>query len=345
MNNKRVAAILLVLCLGFSTIAIAGENSNLLVDEIMHGADIGKVGAMIDYGMDASSVARLHGVTPLMAAAFRGKRDIVKLLLKKGADPSVTINIVGFALPISDRNLLGGHSNAAALSRLRGFDVEELGGAGYSMSAFDFAVYGRHRAIAVLLPPYGPDGRVISGTELEQRIAVLSRASREYFFRKNLADIQSWLKVFMVATAMFYQEQGGFPGKTGSMDAGQIGKQTEAGSAWNMMGFGEYPSFPSAVVSVHYIPIGVGETGTADSYVLILQLNHISSGANDRLLIGLSPSADIVISGPETATASPIKLLSGQWVYHYSCHKLTDYPVDPRVLKAFTTSGVEMACH
>lgn len=345
--NKTMTVMWLVLCLGCSTIAMAGGSSTRLVDEIMYGGDIGKVEAIIDNGADISTVDGSWGITPLMAAAFRGKRDIVKLLLDKGADSSTTINLLGVAPLVSALNRFGDRNYIVDTLRSRGVDIRGLAGEGaeFLITAFDCAVLGNHRDIAVLLPPYGPNGKVLFGAALDQRVAALSKASKDYLVGKNVADINAVLDVIRTATTMFYQERGGFPGKQGSMYDHQYGQQVTAGSVWEMMGLSKYLNFPSTVVSVHYVPIRVGETGTADSYVLILQLDHIRPGASDGLLFGMSPSTDIVISSPATATASPFKLASGRWVYHYGCKKLSDQPVDARILKAFATFTAEMLCN
>lgn len=237
-------------------------------------------------------------------------------MLEKGANPNVVISGFGPAIPSKE-----------------GF-----------VSAFDIAVITDHPDAAKLLPAVGKDGSPLAGEARAQHMAMVTEAYNQYQVKSKLSKIVSSLDPIKVSMAMYYQEQGAFPGKKETLDPANSGKSLPPGSLWSMVGFTVYPALPPEVASLTYIPFGVGQAG-AESFGLVITFRNIKPDTVDGQLVGISPSDDMVITGPGSAASKGGGVRgSSALTFHYSCHQMTGRPVDPVVTKFFSNSGVQLVC-
>lgn len=308
--KKFFGLILPVLLFLLSSAANAAQDSNELFRAILDGASTPEVEALIRDNADAINPSDGE-ITPLMAAAVKGNSQMVKLLLAKGAKPNAT-------------------------AQLRGRTV----------TAFDMALLGGHDDVAELLPAYGPDGKVLQGEARKQRVQEDKEARKAMNKITRLNEILSWMDPVKLAQAMYYQEQGGFPGKAETYDRTYNGKPTPPDSIWNAVGFNYYPTLPPGIDSVSYIPFNVRQDGSAESFSVVLTLGNFGTSAIVGQLLAFSLSDDLVIKGSASATTNkpslPANVTSLTW--YYSCHQTTEQPVDSELREIFSNGGVPVNC-
>jgi len=169
--------------------------------------------------------------------------------------------------------------------------------------------------------------------------------SEEYVVKAKLDKVVRSLDTIKTAISMYVMEQGTFPGKADVITQANSGKPLPASSAWSDMGFSVYPTLPPEVLSLSYVPFNVQAKGGARSFAIVLVLNNIKPGTIDGQLIGFSPSDDMVITGPASATSAvgDIRGLTAL-TFHYGCHQMNSQPVDSLVTNFFTFAGAPMVC-
>lgn len=308
---KRIFTLsLLALLLSFSSAVIYAQDSDGLAQAILNGTNTNRVATLIRQGADVNS-SNTSGITPLMAAAAKGNVALVKLLLKKGANPNASIMVEG-----------------------------------ESLSAFDFALISGHYNLAKLLPAVGPDGKPLKGEARKLKIESDKEASKGYTTKRQLYKIFSWMDPVKTGLAMYFMENGGFPGKAETYDKTAFGKPAPSNSIWASLTFQQYPGISEGISSVSYIPFNVRSNGTAASFGIVITLDNFGSNTLDDQLLGLSPSNDMVITGPGKATSKsgrvPASTASLKW--YYSCHQMTAQPVAPQLREIFSNDGVPMVC-
>jgi hypothetical protein len=307
--KKVLKLALLALLLSTSAPAFCGDGSDNLADAISNGASTSTVAELIRRGADVNKADK-RGVTPLMAAAARGQLETIKLLLQKGANPNAVV---------SDGK--------------------------FSLSAYDVAVVTGHDDASKLLPIIGPDGKLLAGAAREQRLAQLDAARQDYLVKSKLAMVVSSIDPLKVALAMYYQEQGFFPVKKESLDPASAGSPLSDGSILGPLGFTVYPQFPSQVASVTYVPLNVNREGGASSFGIIIKLGNIRPDTIDGLLLGLSPSDDMVITGPGSASSRSGSIGDGTAIVtHFSCHQPGEHRADPIFTRFFGMPGAPLVC-
>ena len=62
------------------------------VFEDVENNNIGIIELLLKHGVDINGGVIVHGFTPLMGAAIQGKKELIELLLSKGANPNLTDN-------------------------------------------------------------------------------------------------------------------------------------------------------------------------------------------------------------------------------------------------------------
>lgn len=95
IGKAGVMALLMAVLALWATVAIAGVNEDLIM-AIEFGGDLPKVKRALANGADVNF--KLRGITPLMRASTWAHKDIVQLLLAKGADVNAKSNSGSTAL-------------------------------------------------------------------------------------------------------------------------------------------------------------------------------------------------------------------------------------------------------
>ena len=96
MSRKHLTASLLTLFLS-SVLALGQDAKQALNDQLYEAVrkgDVAAVTSLLDKGADVNAKFR-YGATALFKAAERGNADIVKILLARGADPTVKDSFYG----------------------------------------------------------------------------------------------------------------------------------------------------------------------------------------------------------------------------------------------------------
>lgn len=313
MNRLRCTALLAAMLLT-SSATWAGSKAVDLSAVMRHGATPGQIARLIRQGADVNH-RDASGVTPLMSAAMLGRADLVPVLLKAGA-------------------------RSDAVAKLDDMPV----------TAWDFAVVYRvishDDAILHVVPPIGTDGKALTGKQAVARIRPVIEAFGRQVVKARLNRVDGTMMYVAMALITYDVEHGGFPGTAGGVTSARSGQPVTPGSVWALLGAKNPPLAPQ-VAAVHYVPFAVGKGGKARSFGLIFTLQDIKAGTVDGQLVGLSPSSDMVISGPAAAQSAraQMDLKGGAFGFSYSCHQMTDKPVDPLVLAHFANAGHPITCH
>ncbi len=64
------------------------KRDTCILCSVVDRGDVAAIKEMLDSGVDPNGVSELQGFTALMGASFKGRGDIVKLLLAAGANPN-----------------------------------------------------------------------------------------------------------------------------------------------------------------------------------------------------------------------------------------------------------------
>lgn len=149
------------------------------------------------------------------------------------------------------------------------------------------------------------------------------------------------------ALSSYYQERGQFPSRKETLKAVNAGKPVHSNSVWQDLFFSVNPELPYVVSSLTYIPLSVSRNGGAQSYALVVTMKNDAPQALHGLLLGISPSPDVRVTGSNKARhrgagINPSRPLS----YYYSCHQQQAQPLDPAVTRTFANPGnQQLVCH
>ncbi len=174
--------------------------------------------------------------------------------------------------------------------------------------------------------------------------AVAIPAYQDYVVKSKLTKVTSTLDPIKTALAMYFQENGGFPGISDQITAGQTGQPTQ-GSVWNSLGFSTYPTLPAELYGIYYTPTGAATAGgPAATFALNLVMTNIRVATINGQTVSLSPTAGTSPSGTAgdnflytTITGSS----AIQWFYGCTSNAT---PMDAIVKRYFNNSGATLSC-
>jgi type IV pilus assembly protein PilA len=173
--------------------------------------------------------------------------------------------------------------------------------------------------------------------------AVAIPAYQDYIVKSKLTKVTSTLDPIKTALAMYYQENGGFPGATDSITTNDTGNQPSAGTVWNSLGFSIYPTLPAELNSIWYTPNVT--TGNSPTFAINLVLTNIKTLTIDGQTVSISPTSGTAPSSTsgDSFGASTITGSSAiQWFY--GCTKTGSGNVDAILKRYFNNSGVTLNC-
>lgn len=162
----------------------------------------------------------------------------------------------------------------------------------------------------------------------------------------KLIGIRSSLDPIQIALGIYIQERGNFPGKQETLTPADSGKPYAKDSIWGELGFSVYPSLPKEVASLTYIPLKKDKSGGATSFALVIAMTHVEPNSIDGTLLGVSPSADVVIGGATKARSRTGNLPGNSALrVYYSCHQQNGQPLDPSIARVFSNpDGKPIVC-
>ncbi len=174
--------------------------------------------------------------------------------------------------------------------------------------------------------------------------AVAIPAYQDYVVKSKLTKVTSTLDPIKTALAMYYQENGGFPGAVDSITTSDTGAQPSAGSVWNSLGFSVYPTLPAELNAVYYNPYTT--TGASGTFAINLILTNVKALTIDGQVVSISPTQGTVPSS-NTGANMPSSTITGssaiQWFY--GCTKGTNAGnVDAILKRYFNNSGTTLNC-
>jgi len=175
--------------------------------------------------------------------------------------------------------------------------------------------------------------------------AVAIPAYQDYVVKSKLTKVTSTLDPIKTALAMYFQENGGFPGITDQIIQNVSTGQPTAGSVWNSLGFSTFPTLPSELQAIYYTPTGVvGTGGSASSFALNMVMTKIKVNTIDGQTVSISPTAGTSPSG-STGDNFLFTTITGssaiQWFYGCTSNST---PMDAVVKRYFNNSGATLSC-
>lgn len=176
--------------------------------------------------------------------------------------------------------------------------------------------------------------------------AVAIPAYQDYIVKSKLTKVTSTLDPIKTALAMYYQENGGFPGVTDSILTGNVGQQPAAGTVWNSLGFSVYPTLPSELNAVYYTPSGVATGSTSGStFAINLVLTNIKVGTINGQTVSISPTQGTVPASTSTDTFSGTTITGSSAIqWFYGCYSSNGSAVDAIVKRYFNNAGQTLNC-
>ena len=171
--------------------------------------------------------------------------------------------------------------------------------------------------------------------------AVAIPAYQDYIVKSKLTKVTSTLDPIKTAIAMYYQENGGFPGISDAITG--TGTPT-TGSVWNSLGFSVLPTLPSELAAIYYTPSGVVGTA-ASTFALNLVLTNIKVGTINGQTVSISPTQGTVPASTSTDTFSGTTITGSSAIqWFYGCYSSNGSAVDAIVKRYFNNAGQTLNC-
>jgi type IV pilus assembly protein PilA len=175
--------------------------------------------------------------------------------------------------------------------------------------------------------------------------AVAIPAYQDYVVKSKLTKVTSTLDPIKTALAMYFQENGGFPGISDQITYGKTGQPT-AGSVWNSLGFSTYPTLPAELYGLYYTPTGMTTTGAqATSFALNMVMTNIKAGTINGQTVSISPTAGTIPASTTSDTFLQTTITGSSAIqWFYGCKATTASPMDAIVKRYFNNSGATLSC-
>lgn len=174
--------------------------------------------------------------------------------------------------------------------------------------------------------------------------AVAIPAYQDYVVKSKLTKVTSTLDPIKTAIAMYYQENGGFPGITDQITYGKTGQPSQ-GSVWNSLGFSTFPTLPAELQGIYYTPTGI--TGSAaTTFALNLVMTNVKTGTIDGQTVSISPTALTYPKGTASDNFAATTITGSSAIqWFYGCAKTNSVAnVDAIVKRYFNNSGATLSC-
>jgi len=172
----RALAAVLTLSLGGGSLAAAQQTAGQEFSTAIDRGDIVAVKQLVEDGADPDSPIAYgeNKVTPLVKASGRGKRDIVRFLLSKGAKVNERTTNGDTALLDAVK---GGYEDVVAVLLAAGADIRARDGSGNT--AFSLAAFGAHLEIADALIAKGADPNELGGSGIAPLLGAASMGNED----------------------------------------------------------------------------------------------------------------------------------------------------------------------